>query len=60
MKKENWGGARQGAGRKPVEDKAKARSIMATDEEWDSIKRKAKGSGMSISRFIVELSKVIE
>ena len=53
MKKENWGGARQGAGRKPVEDKAKPRSIMATDHEWEMVKRMAKDSGVSISQFVL-------
>ncbi len=53
MKKENWGGARQGAGRKPVEDKAKPRSIMATDHEWEKVKLMAKDSGLSISQYIL-------
>lgn len=53
MKKENWGGARQGAGRKTVEDKAKPRSIMVTDHEWDRVKRMAQDSGLSISQFIL-------
>ncbi len=53
MKKENWGGARQGAGRKPVEDKAKPRSIMATDHEWEKVKLMAKESGLSISQFVL-------
>ncbi len=55
MKKENWGGTRQGAGRKPVPvvDKAKPRSIMATDHEWEMVKRMAKDNGLSISQFIL-------
>ena len=53
MKKENWGGARQGAGRKPVEDKAKPRSIMATDHEWERVKQMAKDNGLSISQFVL-------
>lgn len=53
MKKENWGGARQGAGRKPVEDKAKPRSVMAADHEWEKVKRMAKDSGLSISQYIL-------
>ena len=55
MKKENWGVTRQGAGRKPVPvvDKAKPRSIMATDHEWEMVKRMAKDSGVSISQFVL-------
>ena len=53
MKKENWGGTRQGAGRKPVVDKAKPRSIMATDHEWEMVKKMAKDSGVSISQFVL-------
>ena len=60
MKKENWGGARQGAGRKPVEDKAKPRSIMVTDHEWEKVKLMAKESGLSISQFVLSKLEVRE
>ena len=50
------GGARQGAGRRVVEDKAKARSIRVNDREWALIKEKAENHGKNVSRFMIEIA----
>ena len=34
------------------DDKRKPRSIKMTDEEWETIKRKAEGAGVSATEFI--------
>lgn len=48
------GGARQGAGRRVVEDKAKARSIRVNDREWALIKEKADKRGKTVARFMID------
>lgn len=54
--KNNWGGKRDGSGRKDTG--RKPRSITATDTEWNAIKELAKQSGKDVSRFVVE--KILE
>lgn len=55
----NWGGSRQGAGRKKgvtmdIEHKDARIVIACSKIESEIIKEKAKQSGKSVSRFIVE------
>lgn len=55
--KQNWGGARKGAGA-PVtvkpNDKRKQRAISLSDTEYKELKRIADGNGVSISQLIRE------
>jgi hypothetical protein len=45
--RKNWGGARKGAGRKPFSPggRRKARTFIATDEEWQQIVEKSIQAG---------------
>ncbi len=54
-KKENRGGARAGAGRKPTGRQYHIMSVTGTKEELDCIREKAQLAGKSISRFIIDL-----
>lgn len=49
-----WGGKRSGSGRKKAGVKHKILSICGTEEEISLIKEKAKISGKSVSRFLIE------
>lgn len=40
-------------GRKPVEHKAKPRSIRVTDPQWDTLREKAKENGLSITKYLL-------
>jgi len=51
-KETGWGGSRPGAGRKPLEDPKKPRSIKFSDTEWEVVKEMATMAGMSTSEFI--------
>ena len=51
------GGAREGAGRKPVEihkPRKPTLSIMGTESELNRLRNKANNAGKSISRFVLE------
>lgn len=51
------GGARKGAGRKPVEIRKPRKptlSIMGTESELNRLRAKADKAGKSISRFVLE------
>ena len=49
------GGTRQGAGRKRVADKARQRNVIANNEEWDEVKRRAAAAGYeSVSAFVLD------
>lgn len=49
------GGVRTNAGRKPVADKARQRNVIANNEEWDEVKRRAAAEGYSsISAFVID------
>lgn len=54
-KKENRGGARKGAGRKPTGKQYHVMSITGSKEELDFIRQKADLAGKSISRYVIEL-----
>lgn len=54
-KKENRGGARKGAGRKPTGKQYHIMSVTGTKEELDAIRQKAQEAGKSISRYIIDL-----
>ena len=47
------GGCRDGAGRKPVDNPRKQRSIAATDDEWQQLKEIAKKNKQSISDYLI-------
>ena len=34
--------------------KRRQRAVMATDSEWDELKRRAQDAGMDVSRFVFE------
>jgi len=51
-KKTGWDVSRPGAGRKPLEDPKKPRSIKFSDIEWKVVKEMATMVSMSISEFI--------
>lgn len=46
------GGKRTGVGRPPVDNLRRIRTIKATDEEWESIRKNAEKEGLSISEYI--------
>lgn len=51
------GGAREGAGRKPVENHKPRKptlSIMGTETELNRLRKKADKAGKSISHFVLE------
>lgn len=50
---EKHGGYRGGAGRKPIDNPKKQRSIMATDDEWQQLKEIAKKNKQSISDYLI-------
>ena len=47
------GGFRDGAGRKPIDNPRKQRSITATDDEWQQLKEIAKKNKQSISDYLI-------
>ena len=47
------GGHRDGAGRKPVDNPKKQRSIAATDDEWQKLKELAKKNKQSVSDYLI-------
>ena len=53
MNEKKHGGFRDGAGRKPVDNPRKQRSITATDDEWQQLKNIAKAKGKSISDYLI-------
>jgi len=54
MNKRNWGGKRQGAGRKKGNVKYKTFSVVLPEDEADLLKRIAEGQNKTVSRFISE------
>lgn len=52
--KKQRGGRRDGAGRKPTGKKYKIFSVCGTEEEISEIKMKARQSGKTLSRFVVD------
>lgn len=51
------GGAREGAGRKPVEihkPRKPSMAIVGTETELNRLRKKANNAGKSISRFVLE------
>lgn len=50
---EKHGGYRDGAGRKPIDNPKKQRSITATDDEWQQLKEIAKKNKQSISDYLI-------
>ena len=53
MNEKKHGGFRDGAGRKPVDNPRKQRSITATDDEWQQLKEIAKKNQQSISDYLI-------
>lgn len=51
-KETGWGGSRPRAGRKPLKDPKKPRSIKFSDAEWEVVKKMAAMVGVSTSEFI--------
>lgn len=58
MEKNTHGGARAGAGRKRQDTEArnKTMAISGTETEIETIRQKAKASGKTTSRFLIELA----
>lgn len=54
MNKRNWGGKRQGAGRKKGNVKYKTFSVVLPEDEVDLLKRIAERQNKTVSRFISE------
>lgn len=54
MNKRNWGGKRQGAGRKKGNVKYKTFSVVLPEDEADLLKRIAERQNKTVSRFISE------
>lgn len=52
MNERNWGGKREGAGRKKGNINYKTISISLPEEEMDVLQNSAKTQNMTVSRFI--------
>ena len=57
MTDKTWGGAREGAGRKPVEDKRVQMIITIAAETRDKLKAISKARKMKVGRIIDEMVK---
>lgn len=57
MKEKTWGGARPGAGRKPVDDKRVQMVITIDRETRDTLKAISKARRMRVGRIVDEMVK---
>lgn len=56
MKKETWGGRREGAGRPKQPEIRKRHCLVFLDTEWALIRRKAASKNMSPREYLFQLA----
>ncbi len=63
MNERNWGGKREGSGRKKGDKDYQTFSVVLPKEELELLRREAKKQNMSVSRFIskyLQLADIVE
>ncbi len=58
MKESNWGGKREGAGRKPTGKRTKNLTVTLPDYQIEAIKERASEKGLTPSKYIAQCCKV--